>query len=155
MAGDFDCVICLSIPERRVHQCTKGHIFCAECLAGHRSSGRSTSGRCPTCRSVLPDEGIRCLIAEQQIARLPTVCRYCSADLTRGALEAHLAACPRRPTFCAGAPDGCAWEGRGAADKATHEAQCARAMAGAVINRRQAGWDEGACARSHAALLTR
>lgn len=77
----YDCAICLSRPAGHVHQCSNGHIFCAECLDEHRASERSASSRCPTCRVTLPDEPIRNLLIESAIADglLPEAYEACSS----------------------------------------------------------------------------
>ena len=77
----YDCAICLSRPAGHVHQCTNGHIFCAECLDEHRASETSASSRCPTCRVTLPAEPIRNLLVESAIADglLPEASEACSS----------------------------------------------------------------------------
>lgn len=124
-AGDYDCAICLSVPEGVVHQCRNGHYFCRECLAGHRSSANGS--RCPTCRTDLPDEPIRCLAAEQAISALPAQCRHCGEESTKGELNAHEADCPQRPVTCEASGEGCTWSGT-FAGKEAHDGTCAHCI---------------------------
>lgn len=75
--ADLVCAVCLSVPPGMIHQCRRGHHFCAECLA---RCGRA----CPTCRTTLPVPPIRCLVAEKW------------ADATRRARPAGRAPLSRR-----------------------------------------------------------
>lgn len=88
--------------------------------------------RCPTCRVILAKNvvrAIRALSAEQSIAALPSLCRYCKTNVPRDGLQSHEAACPRAPELCAAGGDGgCRWTGpRGERD--AHEATCVRGRA--------------------------
>ena len=54
---------------------------------------------------------------------LEATCDHCAEVTTRGAMDAHLRACPQRPATCAGSAAGCGWSGV-AAEQAGHEAAC-------------------------------
>ena len=117
----LNCTICLSTPTGTVNQCTNGHLFCGACLEEHRQSGRVNSCKCPVCRVKLTDPPIRCLVAEQQIARQPTVCQHCNKNMTRGELGLHLGACAKRRVSCCAAGDGCDWTGLLLSEKPRHD----------------------------------
>ena len=103
----YECAICLSIPDDEVHQCSNGHFFCADCLGTHRAT--ANGGRCPTCRTSLPDSPIRCRAAELGIGQLPTICQHCATNFSRAKLKEH--GCPLEPMVCDAAAAGCAWQG--------------------------------------------
>ncbi|KAH8068961.1 hypothetical protein JL720_12170 [Aureococcus anophagefferens] len=126
VSREYDCAICLSTPEGQVHQCRNGHLFCAECLTEHRNKHRGT--QCPTCRVALPSEPIRNLVAENAIARRPTVCAFCSLNTTVGELRAHVGRCPKRKVPCVAAGDGCMWNGLVVGERAAHEKACTFAI---------------------------
>ena len=126
VSREYDCAICLSTPEGQVHQCRNGHLFCAECLTEHRNKHRGT--QCPTCRVALPSEPIRNLIAENAIARQPTVCAFCNLNTTVGGLRAHVGRCPKRKVPCVAAGDGCMWNGLIVGERAAHEKACTFAI---------------------------
>ena len=54
---------------------------------------------------------------------LKATCNHCAGVTARGAMDAHLRACPRRPTTCAWAAAGCVWSGV-PAEQAAHQAMC-------------------------------
>ncbi|KAH8088880.1 hypothetical protein JL720_6848 [Aureococcus anophagefferens] len=124
VSREYDCAICLSTPEGQVHQCRNGHLFCAECLTEHRNKHRGT--QCPTCRVALPSEPIRNLVAENAIARQPTVCAFCSLNTTVG--EARTSAGARSGRCCVAAGDGCMWNGLVVGERAAHEKACTFAI---------------------------
>ena len=133
----FDCGICLSVPDEQVHQCRNGHLFCAGCLHTHRSSGQQNSNKCPQCRVALPDEPIRCLLAEQSIAAQPNACPHCNAAMTRGEIAGHVERCPRRPVTCSAAA--CTWHGT-AAEREAHEQACAHVVCDRMLKERDEHW---------------
>ena len=103
----YECAICLSLPDDEVHQCSNGHFFCADCLGTHRAT--ANGGRCPTCRTALPDSPIRCRAAELGIGQLPTICQHCATNFSRAELKEH--GCPLEPMVCDAVAAGCAWQG--------------------------------------------
>jgi ankyrin repeat protein len=117
------CAVCLDAPPAHVYQCRYGHLLCSGCLAKVRSRAGGQPPKCPTCRTELPDELIRCLAAEQTIALLPATCRHCLEKTTRGALVSHELSCASAPDVKCAAHAGCAWKGR-ESDRAAHEAEC-------------------------------
>ena len=136
-ASPLDCSICLSVPDEQVHQCRNGHLFCADCLAAHRSSGQQNSKLCPQCRVTLPKEPIRCLLAEQQIAAQPSACPHCNVAMTRGEISAHVEQCPQRPVICSA--EACAWQGT-AAECEAHEQACVHVVCGRMLKERDEQW---------------
>lgn len=103
--SEWDCAICLSIPEGEVHQCHNGHAFCASCIADLPIQ------RCPTCRVDFPDVPIRSRATENHIAAMPAECQYCLSALTRGELRTHVESCTHRPAVCTAQSSGCVWTG--------------------------------------------
>ena len=97
--------MCLTLPEGEVHQCNEGHCYCVDCWR------ELNPRRCPECRQPISDNN-RSRAAERAIAALEATCEHCAEVTTRGAMAAHLHACPQRPTACAGAAAGCG-AGRG------------------------------------------
>jgi len=104
------CPVCYEVPPGRIAQCHAGHLICAHtdpaqsggelcCLAKlhARAAVIGVAAICPVCRVPLPGDN-RCIAAERSIALLPTACRHCAADTTRGNLAAHEAICPTAPT---------------------------------------------------------
>eukprot|EP00964_Phaeocystis_antarctica_P156409 scaffold126049_cov65-Phaeocystis_antarctica.AAC.2 len=116
MAAELECGVCLSLPEDEVHQCNEGHCYCVTCWR------TLDPRRCPECRQPLQDS-CRNRAQEARIAALEATCEHCAEMTTRGAIAAHLRACPQRPTACAGAAAGCGWSGV-ASGQAAHEAAC-------------------------------
>ena len=117
MAEDaLECPVCLTLPEGEVHQCNEGHCYCVTCWRA------LDPRRCPECRQPIQDS-CRSRATERAIAALEATCEHCAEMMTRGAMAAHLRACPQRPTACAGAEAGCGWSGM-AAGQAAHEAAC-------------------------------
>jgi len=129
----FNCGICLSVPDEQVHQCRNGHLFCAGCLVTHRQN----SNKCPQCRVVLPDEPIRCLLAEQSIAAQSSACPHCNAPMTRGEIAGHVERCPQRPDTCSAAA--CTWRGT-AAEREAHEQACAHVVCSRMLKERDEHW---------------
>ena len=116
LAEDLQCGVCLTLPEGEVHQCNEGHCYCVTCW-------RALDPRyCPECRQPIQD-CCRSRAQEARIAALEATCDHCAEVTTRGAMAAHLRACPQRPTACVGAEAGCGWSGM-AAGQAAHEAAC-------------------------------
>ena len=109
--------MCLTLPEGEVHQCNEGQCYCVDCW------DRLGDPRlCPECRQPVPVAN-RNRAAERAIAALEWNCEYCGEATTRGAMTAHLLACPLRPTACAGgaaAAAGCGWAGM-MSEQAAHE----------------------------------
>lgn len=139
----WDCAICLATPEEEVHQCHRGHYYCAGCLAG------LPQRRCPLCRVALPEDPIRSLAAEQAIAALPSRCDHCALELTFGQRRSHERSCPQRPAVCEAADDGCGWRGIHA-DLEAHEAGCRHALCRRVLRGAEARWaTERDALRSH------
>ena len=116
-AEEWECSVCLSLPEGEVHQCNEGHCYCIECW-----NRLEEPRRCPECRQELPQAN-RNRAAERAIAALAWSCEHCGEATTRGAKAAHLAACPQVPTVCAAAAAGCGWAGM-MSGLAAHEAAC-------------------------------
>ena len=98
--SDLTCPLCLDIPEKTIHQCTNGHIFCAECLTAHRESGRSASRKCPTCRVGLSGAAIRNRIAEAAVGMLPGPCKGCGGQMLRKDLAEHERTCDEVSVPC-------------------------------------------------------
>ena len=71
---------------------------------------------------------------------LEAICPHCAEGTTRGAMEAHLRACPQRPTTCAGCVADCVWSGV-AGEQAAHEAICPRAICVRMMGPLQARCD--------------
>lgn len=117
---ELTCPICLDIPEAVVVQCIRGHIFCERCLKN------VPQRRCPTCRVALPDEPIRSLDAERDIAALPAQCTSCHVYMTRSELCKHAPRCPQRRMPCSAAVVGCEWSGP-ISELAVHERTCTHA----------------------------
>ena len=116
LAEDLQCGVCLTLPEGEVHQCNEGHCYCVTCW-------RALDPRyCPECRQPI-QYCCRSRAQEARIAALEATCDHCAEVTTRGAMAAHLRACPQRPTACVGAEAGCGWSGM-AAGQAAHEAAC-------------------------------
>jgi hypothetical protein len=118
MAEDaLECPICLTLPEGEVHQCNEGHCYCVRCW-----NRLEEPRRCPECRQPV-HQANRCRAAERAIAALAWSCEHCGEATTRGAMAAHLAACPQVPTACAAAAAGCGWAGM-MSEQGAHEAAC-------------------------------
>ena len=100
MAAELECGVCLTLPEGEVHQCNEGHCYCVACWR------TLDPRRCPECRQPIQDSN-RSRATERAIAALEATCDHCAVVTTRGAMAAHLRACPQRPTTCAGAAAGC------------------------------------------------
>ena len=118
MANEFDCSVCLEIPDGPIYQCHEGHWFCGVCLD-------SLDGRCPECRMELTHRKIRNRALEQVIAKLPATCAHCGLSATRGKVADHATReCTERPVVCTAANAGCLWHGplSGLGD---HEGKCA------------------------------
>ena len=98
--SDLTCPLCLDVPEKTIHQCTNGHIFCAECLTAHRESGRSASSKCPTCRVGLSGAAIRNRIAEAAVGMLPGPCKGCGGQMPRKDLAEHERTCDEVSVPC-------------------------------------------------------
>ena len=101
MAEAMECPICLTLPEGEVHQCHEGHCYCVDCW-----DRLPDPRRCPECRQPVPQAN-RNRAVEQAIAALEESCAHCGEVTTRGAMAAHLSACPQRPTVCAAEAAGC------------------------------------------------
>ena len=100
MAEPSECPICLTLPKGEVHQCHEGHCYCVDCW------DRLDPRICPECRQPVPQAN-RNRAVEQAIAALEESCAHCGEVTTRGAMAAHLSACPQRPTVCAAEAAGC------------------------------------------------
>lgn len=135
----YECAICISLPEAAVHQCSSGHLFCAECLAVHCASANRNASLCPVCRVALPTQPIRCLAAEQAIALLPAECTACRAKMTRGELASHLPRCPNSCVGCVAVEFGCPWKGKHL-EKIPHEQGCVYAVCQRVSAHRETAW---------------
>ena len=122
----LECPVCLTLPEGQVHQCNEGHCYCADCW-----NRLEEPRRCPECRQSLPQAN-RNRAAERAIAALEASCEHCGEATTRGAMAAHLLACPQVPTVCAASAAGCGWAGV-AAEQAAHEAACPFAICLRVV----------------------
>jgi len=122
------CTLLTEAPQRRIEQCTNGHLLCSEAGDGDGTSCasrvRAVRGpKCPVCRHGLPSTAIRALCAEQTIAALPSSCHHCSSSMLRGSLRAHEEVCPRMHVLCAAEDGGCRWTGP-RAEQDAHEATC-------------------------------
>ena len=116
----LECPMCLTLPEGEVHQCNEGHCYCVTCWRA------LDPRRCPECRQPIQDSN-RSRATERAIAALEATCDHCAVVTTRGAMAAHLRACPHRPTECAAATAGCGWSGM-AAELVIHEEACPTAV---------------------------
>ena len=116
----WECPVCMTVPEGEVHQCHEGHHYCFDCW-----NRLEEPRRCPVCRQPVPQAN-RNRGIEQVIATLDASCEHCGEIMraTRGAKAAHLAVCPKRPTACTAAAEGCRWAGVLAEQVAEHEAAC-------------------------------
>ncbi|KAJ1459514.1 hypothetical protein M885DRAFT_585853 [Pelagophyceae sp. CCMP2097] len=123
--SEYDCAICLSVPDFEVHQCRNGHLYCGTCLREHQRS----SSACPVCRVALTADPIRCMVAERLIAEVPGNCRFCVAAMARGDIRAHELVCPDRRVACVAAAEGCQWTGGASDDRLSHEQECPHAIA--------------------------
>eukprot|EP00964_Phaeocystis_antarctica_P100546 scaffold66155_cov61-Phaeocystis_antarctica.AAC.2 len=117
MAEALECPVCLTLPEGEVHQCHEGHCYCADCW-----NRLEEPRRCPECRQPVPKAN-RNRAVERSIAALEWSCEHCGEATTRGAMAAHLSACPQLPAACAAAAAGCGWDGV-LAEQVAHEAAC-------------------------------
>ena len=104
-AAALECPVCLSMPEGEVHQCQEGHCYCVECWNRLGAGTAADPRRCPQCRQPVPLTN-RNRAAERAIAALEASCEHCDKITTRGAMAAHLAACPKLPTAGAAPADG-------------------------------------------------
>ena len=74
-------------------QCTNGHLACAGCLAHLLADARlkDETPTCPNCRCEISRSNcIRNLAVEKAISELPSACVYCSQQLPRCNLAAHV-----------------------------------------------------------------
>ena len=117
------CAICLELPEDRVVQCKAGHCFCESCI-----DKLGDNKRCPTCRTLMPEEHCRNQAIERVIAALPAECPTCKGQMSRGELRLHL--CPQRPVQCS-APT-CQWKGT-FVELAAHEQACMHCVVAIAI----------------------
>ena len=110
-SSELDCAICLALPRKEIHQCSRGHIFCAECLQEH-CLAKAPNPWCPTCRvPICADSPIRNRAAEFAIGEMTGICQHCNEGMRRAELESHEDSCEMRPAVCPAATDGCSWVG--------------------------------------------
>eukprot|EP01084_Bolivina_argentea_P309110 534637_1 len=106
-AREYECPVCMELPEGHIIQCQNGHIICTECYY------ELDNLQCPTC-NVKMDKKIRCIFAEKELALKMVSCdnEQCDEMIQFSHLKDHIDnQCDFTLIDCKYKALGCDWNG--------------------------------------------
>jgi len=130
MDDEFQCPVCMLLPDSGIYQCINGHLICETCknaIQSSRNNAHEPAGiPCPTCRVLMPTTNTsRVLAMEESLSSRMETCMHCSKSMIRREYLQHVASCPESHVLCEGGKEdgGCCWSGK-LKDLEAHASAC-------------------------------